>query len=94
MPRIRQLAGKYRTEDFQKAVAHCRVDVGADQIKDIAAESGIPNSTLCKRLRNPDTFTIDELRRFLAVVPVSAYALLAFLGYAQKDIKGFLEDST
>lgn len=94
MPRIRQNADQYRTDDFLKAVAHCRIDVGALYLKDIAEEADIPNTTLCKRLKDPDSFTLSEFRRFLGPVPLPPGAVLNFLGYSQKDIRKFMKAET
>lgn len=87
MPRIRQHAQKYAENDFRKALRHSMVDAGLDNQREVANASGIPHSTLCKRIREPDTMTVSEMRRLFAVIRPPAPILLNLLGYPARDIK-------
>lgn len=92
MPRIRQNAQKYAENDFRKALHHSMVDAGLDSRKDVADAAGIPHSTLCKRINQPDTMTVREMRMLFPVVRPPAAVLLALLGYPAKEIKNMEED--
>lgn len=87
MPRIRQNAQLYQENDFRKALSHCMVDAGLDSKKDVAAMAGIPHTTLCKRIREPDTMTVSEMRKIFRVIRPPAEVLLGLLGYPAKEIK-------
>lgn len=92
MPRIRQNAQKYAEEDFRKGVRHFMVDAGFESLKEVAAAAGIPHSTLCKRIQQPDTMTAREMRSLFPVVRPPAAVLLALLGYPAKEIKNMEDD--
>ena len=81
MPRIRQNAEAYARKDFQKAIGKAQVDADLTQKKMLAETSGIPYSTLWKRLDQPEGMTLEEFAKLLAVIPIPAEALLAFVGY-------------
>lgn len=87
MPRIHQNAAVYTRKDFQKAIGRAQVDVDLTQKKMLAEASGIPYSTLWKRLDRPEEMSLSELRKLLAVLPIPAEALLAFVGYKPKEIE-------
>ena len=87
MPRIRQNAQQYLESDFRKALNHCMVDAGLDSKKDVAEMAGIPHTTLCKRIREPDTMTVSEMRRLFLVVRPPADVLLRMLGYSVREIR-------
>lgn len=86
MPRIKQYADDYARKDFQKAIGRAQVDADLTQKKMLAEASGIPYSTLWKRLENPEDMTMREYAKLLSVIPVPAEALLAFVGYKLKEI--------
>jgi predicted transcriptional regulator len=81
MPRIRQNAQIYAEDDFRRALRHSMVDAGMDSQREVADASGIPASTLCKRLNQPGGLTVDEMRQLFAVVRPPVPVLLALLGY-------------
>lgn len=87
MPRIRQYAERDAKKDFQKAIGRAQVDVDLTQKKMLAEASGIPYSTLWKRLESPEDMSLAELKKLLAVLPIPADALLAFVGYQIKKEK-------
>ncbi len=87
MPRIRQNAEAYARKDFQKAIGKAQVEAELTQKKMLAEVTGIPYATLWRRLENPEELSLVQLRQLLAVLPIPAEALLAFVGYQTKDIK-------
>ena len=87
MPRIRQNAEIYAREDFRKAIGRAQVDADLTQKKMLAEASGIPYSTLWKRLESPEDLSLAQFRQLLSVLPIPPEALLAFVGYKSKDIQ-------
>ena len=55
-------------------------------LRELGDSSGIPSSTLCKRLANPGDFTVEELRRLIGAVEPDPLVLLATIGYSDKAI--------
>lgn len=45
-------------------------------VNEAAKRSGIPNTTLNRKLRAPETFTVDELRRLAVAVDVHPAQLI------------------
>lgn len=87
MPRIRQKNAEYMRKDFIAAVRVGQGKAGLLQKKELADASGIPYSTLRKRLDNPEKLTVEELRQLIAAIPLSPAAVLSFVGYSAKDFK-------
>ena len=48
---------------------------------------GLPKSTMRKRLINPESLTIQDLRSMIRVLNLSPVAVLKFLGWSDKAIK-------
>ncbi len=92
MPRIRQNAEAYARKDFQKAIGRAQVDADLTQKKMLAEASGIPYTTLWRRIENPEELSLKQVRQLLTVLPIPAEALLAFLGYQTKEIKTIKEE--
>lgn len=87
MPRIRQNARVYAENDFRRALRHSMVDAGLDSKREVADAAGIPHSTLCKRINDPGTMTVDEMCRLFAVIRPPVPVLLSLLGYPKKEIR-------
>lgn len=86
LPRIRQKNADYMRKDFIAALRAGQGNAGLLQKKELADASGIPYSTLRKRLDNPEKLTVEELRQLIAAIPLAPEAVLAFVGYSAKDI--------
>lgn len=52
----------------------------------LSASSGIPQSTLSKRLAEPDNFTVAELRKLIETLSPDPLAVLRLVGYSTKDV--------
>lgn len=89
MPRIRQNAAQYQKDDFLLAIRTGQALANLMHKNALAQASGIPYTTLWTRLDNPDSATAEELRKLVTTIPIDPGAMLAFLGYSQKDIKKF-----
>lgn len=87
MPRIRQYAAEYARNDFQRAIRRAQAEADLMRKNKLAEASGIPYSTLWKRLEHPEDMSLGDLQKLLTVLPIPMEAVLAFLGYAARDIK-------
>ena len=80
MPRIRQNAAQYAANDFRKALKSALVNCDMKQ-KDLAAATGIPESTVSERMRDPYKFTLGQMQEIIKATQMEPEALLKFLGY-------------
>ena len=53
----------------------------------LSEQIGIPQSTLSKRLAQPENFTVEELRRLVGGIKPDPFVMLGLLGYEAKDIR-------
>ena len=91
MPRIKQYEDKYRAEDFRRAIEVGKVMSGIKYNKDIAAEIDMTPPVLCTKLKNLDTFKLDEFRKLIRALNLNPYDVLKFLGYTNQNIKEWME---
>ena len=88
MPRIRQKAAQYAADDFRKALK--AVLAGCDmKQKDLAAATGIPESTISERMRDPAKFTLGQMQEIIKTTQMEPEALLKFLGYKMEVRKNY-----
>lgn len=87
MPRIRQNAQQYAKADFLKEIRIRQGEFDLMTQTALSAAVGIPQPTMCKRMRDPDTITIPELRQIVQAIKPDAAVVLTWLGYTSKDIK-------
>lgn len=81
MPRIRQYKEEYSKLDFIKAIKKAQVDADIANTKQLAELVNIPYTTLWRRLQDPDTMTIGELKAIIKTISLPPEAVLSFLGY-------------
>ena len=93
MPRIRQNNDAYMRKDFIAAIHVGQGNAGLMQKKELADASGIPYSTLRKRMGDPENLTVAEIRKLVAAIPLAPEALLSFVGYSAKAIKAMKEET-
>lgn len=87
MPRIRQYADRDAAKDFLREI---RVGQGSADLmnnRSLSDACGIPYQTLLRRIRNPEDFTLGEIRKLIKALPMRPAVLLAFIGYTTQDIK-------
>lgn len=53
---------------------------------ELADCAGIPQSTLSKRLAQPENFTVEELRKLVSAISPDPYILLELIGCPSKEI--------
>ena len=88
MPRIRQKAAQYAADDFRKAMKAARGSCDMKQ-KDLAAATGIPESTVSERMRDPAKFTLGQMQEIIKATQMEPDALLKFLGYKMEVRKNY-----
>ena len=81
MPRIRQYKEEYSKLDFIKAIKKAQVDAEIENTKQLAELVNIPYTTLWRRLQDPDTLTVSQLKAIIKTIPLPPEAVLSFLGY-------------
>ena len=84
MPRLKQYAAQYAADDFRKALKTALVNCDMKQ-KDLAAETGIPESTVSERMRDPAKFTLGQMQEIIKATQMEPEALLKFLGYKNQN---------
>ena len=88
MPRIRQKAAQYAADDFRKALKAALGSCDMKQ-KDLAAATGIPESTVSERMRDPAKFTLGQMQEIIKATQMEPEALLKFLGYKMEVRKNY-----
>lgn len=81
MPRIRQYKEEYAKADFIKAIKKTQIDTDISNFKQLAEQTGIPYTTLWRRLQDPDTLTVGQLKAIIKTITLPPEAVLSFLGY-------------
>lgn len=94
MPRIRQYAAKYAEEDFRAEVRQRQGFYNLMTITALAEHIGMPRSTLGVKLKAPEKWTVEDLRKLIAGLKLPPAAVLGLLGYSQKEIKKSLEEES
>ena len=87
MPRIRQYEEKYSNEDFLREIRSKQGYYNLRTQEELGNAMGLPKSTMRKRLINPESLTIQDLRSMIRVLNLSPVAVLKFLGWSDKAIK-------
>lgn len=93
MPRIKQLADQYAKEDLLREIRGqaCHQDLKYD--KDLAEAAGIPITTFSGKIKNLDKLSIVQLRKIIIAFQPDPIIVLRFLGYDNKQIKSFAENT-
>lgn len=89
MSRLRKTpeeAAQAADEKFRREVRIRQGYYDLMSLRELGESSGIPASTLCKRLANPENFTVEELRKLIGTVEPDPLILLATIGYSDKAI--------
>ena len=87
MPRIRQYAERDAEKDFLREIWAGQGSADLMNNRSLSDACGIPYQTLLRRIRNPEDFTLGEIRKLFKVLPMRPAVLLAFIGYTTQDIK-------
>ena len=87
MPRIHQCAERYVKEDFQTEIRRQQGQYNLMSVRSLARASGIANTTLQAKLRDPDKLEVADLRKLVATIHPDPGVVLALLGYESREIK-------
>ena len=93
MSRIRQYAEEYLRADFLQEIRRCQGAADLMNGKLLSTASGVPYGVLMRRLKEPETFTLGEIRSIIKALHLNPVVLLKFLGYSGKDISKLKGDS-
>lgn len=92
MPRIRQKADKYATEDFIIEInAQCG-RYGYKSQKSLGNALGVCQATAGNYLKNPDCIQLGTLRAMVKLLRLDPMVILKALGYSAKDIRKFAKE--
>ena len=89
MPRIRQNAERYADEDFRREVKCRQGYYDLMSMQALADATGIPRTTLTKRMSAPESMTVAEIRKIVASIHPDPSIILALFGYKVKEINRF-----
>ena len=93
MPRINQKAEEYARADFLQEIRRCQGAADLMNGKLLSNASGVPYGILMRRLKEPESFTLGEIRSMIKSLHLNPVVLLKFLGYSGKDISKLKGDS-
>ena len=62
------------------AIIKARANLEGIKMKDVSARSGIPQRTILKRMKEPDTMTVFELRQLDRIVHFTNEEILRLAG--------------
>ena len=91
MPRIRQLAQNYASDDFIKELRKKMIDYGYVSFADVAMTANMDPRTLYRRVKEPESFRVADLRKIIPVLGPDPAIVLILLGYTKQEIKRFKE---
>ena len=91
MPRIRQLAQHYASEDFIKEIRKKTVDYNYVSVADVAKTANVTPRTLYRKIDMPETFRIRDLQLIIPILHPDPGIVLSLLGYTKQEIKRFKE---
>ena len=79
MPRVNCKAAEYARSDFLRHVGKLQGYYGLTNAKALSASCGIPYSVLLRRLKDPETLTVEELRKLNNVLRFEPQELMDFI---------------
>lgn len=91
MPRIKQRYAAYAKEAFLCEIRKQQGILDMMNSRALSEACGIPYQTLLRRIKNPEDFTLGEIKDLLEVLPIDPNTLLAFVGIRCKDINQIQE---
>ena len=73
-------------DGFRKEIRRMQGYLNLMSQRKLADRVGIPQSTLSKKMADPGTITVREMRQIVAGIHPDPRAMLLLLGYDQKDM--------
>lgn len=90
MSRLRQYAENYAAEDFRREM-RSRMGFYDMHQRELADKTRISQSTISKRIQDPNGMTVGELRSLVKALGLNAAVVLALVGYGKKETREALE---
>nr|DAG56351.1 MAG TPA: Putative antitoxin of bacterial toxin-antitoxin system, YdaS/YdaT [Caudoviricetes sp.] len=101
MPRIRQLAEQYAAEDaerakvsFSKELDQKSLICGYRSDVKLADTLGISQPSIGRYRKRPESMQVQTMRKFVELLKPDIKTVLLFIGYSEKDIRGFVRENS
>ena len=91
MPRIKQYAQKYATDDLMHEI---RIRMAHLDLRYLALAAGMSKTTLCDKFKDLNSLTVVQLQRLIAVLTPNPKVVLRWLGYSDKQIRDWISQET
>lgn len=94
MPRIRQYAERYASEDFWKEIDRCcpMAGIQSNNSAALGEKTGVDHQTL-RNYRNGKTeMRVSTLRKLVTTLRPNPAVILKTLGYSEKEIRAFARE--
>lgn len=86
MSRLLQYAERYAEDAFRAEVREQQKQKDLLSKQALSDAAGIPRQTLCKRIQNPGSMSVEELRKLVIAIKPDPTVILTLLGYSKRDI--------
>lgn len=92
MPRIRQNADKYRQSDFIREIDTRCAWHGLKTNAALGKALEVSGASIGNYRKEPEKMQVRVLKKMISVLKLDIPALLAFLGYTEKEIRKFARE--
>ena len=94
MPRIRQYAERYATEDFWKEIDRCcpLAGIQSDNASALGKRIGEGYQNLLNYRKGKTEMRVSVLRKLVATLRPNPAVILKTLGYSEKEIRAFARE--
>ena len=100
MPRIRQLAEKYAAEDAERAKVSFSEELDRQSLlcgfrsdRKLADTLGVSAPSIGRYRKRPEQMQLETMRKFVELLKPDIKTVLLFIGYSEKDIRGFVREN-
>lgn len=100
MPRIRQLADKYAAEDAEKAKVRFADELDRQSLlcgfrsdRKLANALDVSAPSIGRYRKRPEQMQLETMRKFVELLKPDIKTVLLFIGYSEKDIRGFVREN-
>ena len=94
MPRIRQYADRYTSEDFWKEINRCCTLAGiqSDNAAALGRGIGVDGQNLRNYRKGKTIMPLDVLQKLVTTLRPNPAVILKTLGYSEKEIRAFARE--
>lgn len=90
--RLRQKPEESAKEAFLREIRTKQGYYNLRTQRELAESAGVSQTTIGRRIREPDDFTVAELRGVVTAINPDPAIVLALLGYSRKEIRNYLRE--